>query len=166
MRKVRGRRKVRRPLFSRWIERLGLMPAWPRGIAIADVTQRPVISAKAMSPLGVERPHSLPPCLNGPPAQCPLLALSGHSGASDQCPLLGVKRTSQLDRVMSVFDAERKSHLVARRTKSVIALHAPDFMYRHPAFDRYRESYPRRSELHQNCYSRAGDEQSAAPAGV
>ena len=24
MRKVRGRRKVRRPLFSRWIERLGL----------------------------------------------------------------------------------------------------------------------------------------------
>ena len=97
---------------------------------------------------------------------CPLLALSGHSGASDQCPLLGVKRTSQLDRVMSVFDPERKSHLVARRTKSVIALHAPDFMYRHPAFDRYRESYPRRSELHQNCYSRAGDEQSAAPAGV
>jgi hypothetical protein len=31
--------------------------------------------------------------------------------------------------------------------KSLIASHAPDFMQ--PAFDRYRESYPRRSELHQ-----------------
>jgi hypothetical protein len=39
-------------------------------------------------------------------------------------------------------------------------------MYRHPAFDRYQESYPRRSELHQNCYSRVDDEQSAAPDGV
>jgi hypothetical protein len=26
--------------------------------------------------------------------QCPLLAQSGHSDALDQCPLLGVKRTS------------------------------------------------------------------------
>ena len=50
--------------------------------------------------------------------------------------------------------------------RSFGVLHTPDFMYPHPAFDRYRESYPRRSELHQNCYSRAGDEQSAAPAGV
>ncbi len=40
------------------------------------------------------------------------------------------------------------------------------FMHRHPAFDRYRESYPRRSELHQNYYSRDGDEQSAVPDGV
>jgi hypothetical protein len=29
------------------------------------------------------------------------------------------------------------------------------FMHQHPAFDRYQESYPRRSELHQNYYSRA-----------
>src|ERR1700733_404984 len=39
-------------------------------------------------------------------------------------------------------------------------------MRRPPAFDRYREFYPRRSELHQNFYSRDGDEQSAVPAGV
>jgi polyphosphate kinase 2 (PPK2 family) len=39
-------------------------------------------------------------------------------------------------------------------------------LHRHPAFDRYRESYPRRSELHQNYYSRDGDEQSAVPDGV
>ena len=50
MRKVRGRRKVRRPLFSKWIERLGLR-AKGLGIAIAEATQPPVISAKAMSPL-------------------------------------------------------------------------------------------------------------------
>jgi SAM-dependent methyltransferase len=37
-------------------------------------------------------------------------------------------------------------------------------MHRHPAFDRYRESYPRRSELHQNCYSRDGDEQTCSRA--
>ena len=48
----------------------------------------------------------------------------------------------------------------------VIALYAPDVMHPHSAFDRYRESCPRRSELHQNCYSRDGDEQSAVPAGV
>ena len=44
--------------------------------------------------------------------------------------------------------------------------HASDFMHRHPGFDRCRESYPRRSELHQNYCSRGGDEQSAVPAGV
>jgi hypothetical protein len=27
--------------------------------------------------------------------QCPLLAQSGHPGATNQCPLLGAKRTSQ-----------------------------------------------------------------------
>jgi len=32
---------------------------------------------------------------------CPLLALSGHSGASDQCPLSGVKRTWLPQRKMS-----------------------------------------------------------------
>ena len=32
---------------------------------------------------------------------------------------------------------------------------------RHPAFNPCPKSYPRRSELRQNCYSRAGDEQSA-----
>jgi ATP-dependent Clp protease ATP-binding subunit ClpX len=48
----------------------------------------------------------------------------------------------------------------------VNALHASDFMHPHSAFDRYRESCPRRSELHQNYYSRDGDEQSAVPAGV
>ena len=44
--------------------------------------------------------------------------------------------------------------------------HASDFMHRHRGFDRCQESYPRRNELHQNYYSRDGDEQSAAPAGV
>ena len=48
----------------------------------------------------------------------------------------------------------------------VIALPASDFMRQHPAFDRYRESYPRRSELHQNYYSGDGDEQNAVPDGV
>jgi hypothetical protein len=53
-----------------------------------------------------------------------------------------------------------------RRMKSLMVIHAFDFMHRHPAFDRYRESYPRRSELHQNYYSGDGDEQSAVPDGV
>jgi hypothetical protein len=53
-----------------------------------------------------------------------------------------------------------------RRMKSLMVLHAFDLMRRHPAFDRYRESYPRRSELHQNYYSGDGDEQSAVPDGV
>jgi len=56
--------------------------------------------------------------------------------------------------------------LNGRRMKSVIALPASYVMHRHPAFDRCQESYPRRSELHQNCYSHDGDEQSAVPAGV
>src|SRR5208282_1152802 len=50
-----------------------------------------------------------------------------------------------------------------RQAKTVERL--PDVMHLHSAFDRYRESCPRRSELHQNCYSRDGDEQSAVPAG-
>jgi hypothetical protein len=56
----------------------------------------------------------------------------------------------------------------ASRAASTIrqASRCSDFMRQHPAFDRYRESYPRRSELHQNYYSRDGDEQSAVPAGV
>jgi hypothetical protein len=45
-------------------------------------------------------------------------------------------------------------------------LRASDFIHPHSAFDRYREPYPRKSELHQNCYSRDGDEQSAVPACV
>jgi hypothetical protein len=59
-----------------------------------------------------------------------------------------------------------KETLGGEATKSVIALHAPDVMHPHSAFDRYRESYPRKSELHQNYYSHDGDEQSAVPAGV
>ena len=64
--------------------------------------------------------------------------------------------------------ASRHQSAAHRRTRfaSKKRCVASDFMRRNPAFDRYRESYPRRSELHQNCYSRAGDEQSAAPAGV
>jgi hypothetical protein len=34
----------------------------------------------------------------------PLLALSGHSTVARRCPLLGVKRTSQFQGVMSAFD--------------------------------------------------------------
>jgi putative tryptophan/tyrosine transport system substrate-binding protein len=37
----------------------------------------------------------------------PLLAQSGHPILFPQCPLLGVKRTSQFDRVMSAFDPKR-----------------------------------------------------------
>src|SRR5207302_7631150 len=36
----------------------------------------------------------------------------------------------------------------------------------HPAFYRYRESYPRRNGSPQNCSSRAGDERSAVPVCV
>ena len=88
MRKVRGQRKVRRPL-SRWIERPGLRPGWPKSIAIADATQRPVISAKAISPSGALSARSLPPCLNGPPARM---------SAS------GTKRTSACSLHMSAYD--------------------------------------------------------------
>ena len=78
----------------------------------------------------------------------------------------GVQRTFLGRHGMSANDPQRKSHLVPRRTKSVIVLHAYDFMHWHPAFDGFRESYPKRSESPQNYYSRAGDEQNAAPAGV
>ena len=37
---------------------------------------------------------------------------------------------------------------------------------RHPAFDRYRESYPRRNVSPRNCSSRGGDERSAVPVSV
>src|ERR1019366_6457633 len=43
---------------------------------------------------------------------------------------------------------------------------AADFMPQLLVFCRYRESYPRRSESQQNCYSRAGDERSAVPVCV
>jgi hypothetical protein len=36
----------------------------------------------------------------------PLLAQSGHSSIEFQCPLLGVKRTSQIRPAMSAFDPE------------------------------------------------------------
>jgi putative ABC transport system substrate-binding protein len=38
---------------------------------------------------------------------CPLLAQSGHRGALNQCPLLGVKRTSRGRTPMSAFDPKR-----------------------------------------------------------
>src|SRR6516164_6506075 len=40
-------------------------------------------------------------------AQCPLLAPSRHHAAEFQCPLLGVKRTSDRDASMSAFDPKR-----------------------------------------------------------
>jgi hypothetical protein len=40
-------------------------------------------------------------------SQCPLLALSGHSASTRQCPLLGVKRTSHLTGAMSAFDPKQ-----------------------------------------------------------
>ena len=42
-------------------------------------------------------------------SQCPLLAQSGHSKIVDQCPLLGVKRTSLPHRKMSAYDPKRTS---------------------------------------------------------
>ena len=38
---------------------------------------------------------------------CPLLAQSGHSTTEFQCPLLGVKRTSEECAAMSAFDPKR-----------------------------------------------------------
>jgi hypothetical protein len=39
---------------------------------------------------------------------CPLLAAqSGHGGGVEECPLSGVKRTSQFDGVMSAYDPKR-----------------------------------------------------------
>jgi hypothetical protein len=39
--------------------------------------------------------------------RCPLLAQSGHRNSLRQCPLLGVKRTSRIQSVMSAFDPKR-----------------------------------------------------------
>jgi hypothetical protein len=36
--------------------------------------------------------------------KCPLLALSGHLEAADERPVSGVKRTSQMKRLMSAYD--------------------------------------------------------------
>src|SRR5438552_9200632 len=43
--------------------------------------------------------------------------------------------------------------------------HSPEAA-QHPAFYRYRESYPRRNGSPRNCCSRAGDEQNAVPVSV
>jgi len=61
---------------------------------------------------------------------------------------------------------ENPSACGSNRFVAFPAAYVADFMRQRPAFDRYRESYLRRSELHQNYYSRDGDEQSAVPAGV
>ena len=45
-------------------------------------------------------------------AFCPLLALSGHTDCAQQCPLLGVKRTSRFQSLMSAFDPKRTSDWV------------------------------------------------------
>ena len=37
------------------------------------------------------------------------MAQSGHPDRVGECPLLGVKRTSQVEAVMSVFDPEQTS---------------------------------------------------------
>jgi len=39
--------------------------------------------------------------------ECPLLAQNEHPNTLDQCPLLGVKRTSHKPRTMSAFDPKR-----------------------------------------------------------
>jgi len=41
-----------------------------------------------------------------------LLALSGHPSRAQQCPLLGVKRTSTSANPMSAFDPKRTSPLL------------------------------------------------------
>ena len=41
------------------------------------------------------------------PGECPLLAQSGHPSRATECPLLGVKQTSQFEGVMSAFDPKR-----------------------------------------------------------
>ena len=48
------------------------------------------------------------------PAQCPLLALSGHFSGPAECPLLGVKRTSLTPAQMSACDPKRTLLLFAR----------------------------------------------------
>jgi hypothetical protein len=44
-------------------------------------------------------------CSNNP--KCTLLAQSGHPNRAQQCPLLGVKRTSAATNPMSAFDPKR-----------------------------------------------------------
>jgi hypothetical protein len=43
--------------------------------------------------------------------ECPLLAQSGRAAATNQCPLLGAKRTSRGLIAMSAFDPKRTSQL-------------------------------------------------------
>jgi len=40
-------------------------------------------------------------------AECPLLAQSRHPDTLNECPLLGVKRTSRGQALMSAFDPKR-----------------------------------------------------------
>ena len=50
----------------------------------------------------------------------PLLALSGHSNDTSECPLLGVKQTSRFALHMSAFDPKRTSRgLAANDPKTV-----------------------------------------------
>jgi hypothetical protein len=42
-------------------------------------------------------------------------AYSGHRGGAEECPLLGVKRTSDFQCVMSAFDPKRTSALLLFR---------------------------------------------------
>jgi hypothetical protein len=42
--------------------------------------------------------------INGAPTRCLLLAQNGHSDHAQRCPLLGVKRPSRFQSVMSAFD--------------------------------------------------------------
>ena len=51
--------------------------------------------------------HERPWLLDIDAARCPLLAHSGHPDALNQCPLLGVKRTSLGHASMSAFDPKR-----------------------------------------------------------
>jgi hypothetical protein len=41
------------------------------------------------------------------PVKCPELAQSGHSIRAEQCPLLGVKRTSEIEAAMSAYDPKQ-----------------------------------------------------------
>ena len=50
-------------------------------------------------------------CAVGVISQCPLLALSGHRMALNQCPLLGAKRTLLQRAPTSAFDPKRTSGL-------------------------------------------------------
>ena len=43
------------------------------------------------------------------PSECLLLAQNGHSDCRNECPLLGVKRTSKFKSVTSAFDPKRTS---------------------------------------------------------